>query len=201
MEPRSRKQLEARWKMKQQVLPPPNSQPASVWLKQLVMIVHVLSLCGCSVSTSWISCALTSECKELFGGTWDVLYHIAYALNRFVKRSHSPFLRLLVLAFLERHEIKMALMTHCFDISCRNHAMKFLCHASKCTFPRIFLMSLLCSITSDRACWLLGRHQPLKSCFPVRLYPGSRSSIKQTAAPFGVCNILIINVFDHLVIK
>lgn len=120
----------------------------------------------------------------------------------------NPLLLFLALAFLERHEIKMTVMTHCFDTCCRNHVMKFLCRASKCTYTRIFLMSLLCFITSWQACWLPGRSRPLKGCFPLRLYLCRLGCIKQPLqshavnwAPVGVCNILLVKGFEYLVVK
>lgn len=112
----------------------------------------------------------------------------AYTLG---KAALSSCVLLRVLSFLERHEIKITLMMHHFDTSCRNRAMKFLWRVSKCTYPRIFLMSLLCSVTSDRLVVFqdFADHWRLYSCGVVSGQPGLHPPTTAITWALGVYKI------------
>lgn len=128
-------QLKAQRRMNQQL---PVCLPSYRWC-EYTKLQHVSISCGWE-NECWCQWREMSQ-KWQQGHTWKVLpsQHVW---------SLSPCL--LLIAFQDTHEIKMTLITQYFDSSCRNHAMKISYQDSMCTYPRIFLMSLLCSINCDR---------------------------------------------------
>ena len=105
--------------------------------------------------------------EEPCSRTLKVLHHITTLCT---EPTHSTCLLLLQPRFLERHEIKKWPPWHFFDTSCGKRAMTLLCRASKCTYPRVFLMSLRRSVTSDRVAGYQEAAVPLKqAAFPVRM--------------------------------
>lgn len=127
-------QLKAQRRMNQQL---PVCLPSYRWC-EYTKLQHVSISCGSE--NEWCQWREISQ-KWQQGHTWKVLP------SQHVWRP-SPCL--LLIAFQDTHEIKMTLITHYFDSSCRNRAMKISYQDSMCTYPRIFLMSLLCSINCDR---------------------------------------------------
>lgn len=99
---------------------------------------------------------------------------------------------LVLIAFQDTHEIKMTLITHYFDSSCRNRAMKISYQDGMCTYPRIFLMSLLCSINCDR----LQVHANI--FFPVKACLDSPGCIKKSSWSLYM---LLWKVSEHLILQ
>lgn len=130
-------QLQAPYKMNQQLPVCPPSYRCWKYTK----LQHI-----------YVSCGWENECwcqwREI-SQKWQ-LSHTCNALPSQHVWSLSPC-RVLN-AFQDTHEIKMTLMRHYFDSSCRNCAMKFLYKDSTCIYRWIFLMSLLCTCLDSLGC-------------------------------------------------